>query len=96
MNSCFLDGLSLLGLRGLTCWAISRVKLPKSFVAVNLSDAFSWPKHSDDDSEEGGLQMKTLQRAKSGEQQASTTAAQDLVTAISEAAMAAEEDVPRV
>lgn len=71
------------------------MKLPKSFVAVNLSDAFSWPKHSDDDSEEGGLQMKTLERAKSGEQ-ASTTAAQDLVTAISKAAMAAEDDVLRV
>lgn len=75
------------------------MKLPKSFVAVNLSDAFSWPKlHSEDDSEEGGLQMKTLERAKAGgaDSDHPQTAAQDLVTAISEAAMVAEEDVPRV
>lgn len=76
------------------------MKLPKSFVAVNLSDAFSWPKQqSEDDSEEGGLQMKTLERVKGTEtdhHHRTSTAAQDLVTAISEGAMAAEEDVPRV
>jgi len=35
------------------------VKLPKSFVAVNLSDTFSWEKeHGDEDTDEGGLEMK--------------------------------------
>lgn len=72
------------------------MKLPKSFVAVNLSDAFSWPKQqSEDDSEEGGLMMKSIEAAKSGETSMNrpSTAAQDLVKAISEAADAAEQDV---
>lgn len=75
-----------------------RVKLPKSFVAVNLSDAFSWPKQQSEDDSEEGLQMKTLERAKSGgnDLEQPSTAAQDLVKAISEAAMAAEDDIPRL
>lgn len=61
-----------------------RVKLPKSFVAVNLSDAFSWEKqHSEEDTDEaGGLEMK-LTQARVKEQDA--TAARNLVSSISEA-----------
>ncbi|CAN8103062.1 unnamed protein product [Discula destructiva] len=71
------------------------VKLPKSFVAVNLSDAFSWEKqHSEEDlDDEGGLEMK-LTQARAKEEH--VTAAQGLVSAISEAATAADDDVPRV
>lgn len=44
----------------LTCF--SRVKLPKTFLAVNLSDAFSFQEHHNiSDSE--GLEMKGLDRA---------------------------------
>lgn len=70
------------------------VKLPKSFVAVNLSDAFSWPKqHGEDELDEAGLEMK-LRHA--NEKETAVTAAQGLVSAISDGAMAAEEDVPRL
>lgn len=63
---------------------------------MNLSDAFSWPsQHGEDETEEHrGLEMK-LDRAKN-ENPSTATAAQDLVSAISEAAEAAEEDVPRL
>lgn len=61
---------------------------------MNLSDAFSWQKQQgeevDDDED---LEMK-LNRAKAKEDV--VTAAQDLVSAISEAAVAAEDDVPRL
>lgn len=71
-----------------------RVKLPKSFVAVNLSDAFSLEKQSgDDETDEGGLEMR-LTHARAKEEH--ITAAQGLVSAINEAATAADDDVPRV
>lgn len=71
-----------------------RVKLPKSFVAVNLSDAFSLEKqHGEDDTDESGLEMR-LTHARAKEE--NVTAAQGLVSAINEAATAADEDVPRV
>lgn len=61
---------------------------------MNLSDAFSWPKQQgEDETDEDGLEMK-LDRAKSKE--VAVTAAQDLVSAISEAAHTAEDDVPRL
>lgn len=61
---------------------------------MNLSDAFSWPKqHGEDETDEGGLEMK-FDRAPGKEH--TVTAAQDLVSAISEAAMAADEYVPRL
>ncbi|KAJ4389899.1 inositol hexakisphosphate and diphosphoinositol-pentakisphosphate kinase [Gnomoniopsis smithogilvyi] len=70
------------------------VKLPKSFVAVNLSDAFSLEKQSgDDEVDEGGLEMR-LTHARAKEE--NITAAQGLVSAINEAATTAEDDVPRV
>lgn len=59
---------------------------------MNLSDAFSWPKHQgEDEADEDGLEMK-LDRAKAKED--TVTAAQDLVSAITEAASVAEDDVP--
>ncbi|PSS02277.1 histidine phosphatase superfamily-domain-containing protein [Coniella lustricola] len=70
------------------------VKLPKSFVAVNLSDAFSWQKQRGEDEDENeGLEMK-LNRARASEDV--VTAAQGLVAAITEAAATAENHVSRM
>lgn len=61
---------------------------------MNLSDAFYLEKqHGDDEMDESGLEMKLIQ-ARTKEE--NITAAQGLVSAINEAATAAEDDVPRV
>lgn len=64
---------------------------------MNLSDAFSLEKqHGEDETDEmddSGLEMR-LSHARAKEDK--ITAAQGLVSAISEAATAAEDDVPRV
>lgn len=67
-------------------------------MAVNLSDAFSWEKQQGEGEEEeadddGGLEMK-LTHARAKEE--SVTAAQGLMSAILDAASAADDDVPRV
>lgn len=62
---------------------------------MNLSDAFSWPsQQGEDEADEEGLEMK-LDRTKEKEEENSVSI-QDPVSAVSEAAEAAEEDVPRV
>lgn len=62
---------------------------------MNLSDAFSWPnQQGEDEADEEGLEMK-LDRAK-GKEEENSASVQDPVPAVSEAAEAAEEDIPRV
>lgn len=74
------------------------VKLPKSFVAVNLSDAFSWPEKQrfDDDQDEvpdAGdiLEMRAPGRPKAG-QLAAPAVEEPLVTAAAVAAAEEEEE----
>lgn len=56
------------------------MKLPKSFVAVNLSDTFSWEReHGEEEMDEGGLEMR-LTHARVKEQHVT----------------AADDDAPRV
>lgn len=68
--------------------------MPKSFVAVNLSDTFSWEKeHGDEETDEGGLEMK-LTHVRAMEQH--VTEGVDPGSMIPEAATAADDDAPRV
>lgn len=62
---------------------------------MNLSDAFSWPsQQGEEEADEDGLEMK-LDRTKAKEEE-TLASVQDPVSAVSEAAEAAEEDIPRV
>lgn len=47
-------------LLGVTLTNSCRVKLPKTFLAINLSDLFSVEDHEKRDSDSEGLEMKTL------------------------------------